>query len=482
MTITTIPIEAEAPTYPAEAAALIRQYQNAGEISGDFSGEPESTHEGLSEWQKIKAENEAISDPVQRTKSAWSIIRARSQEVVLDGVKVIEQQAIVKALGKEFGLSLGQRDIDAVLTDVVREATTKVEPVMGGGLLTINAKRWVLQDLILHGFNLINGMPGAGKSRLLMALVLAWVRGHDSFLGHRLHAPTNGRVLILGLDQDLQEWADVLVPLHLMSEVSTTEDSKEYRLDPAIDLYPLGSGVSLDRDGLQLMSRWTAENPDGLIIGDSVSALLPTGISESDDSLGRWARDIDEARRGAPLILTHHITKEAAFSGNTGVYAGRGSGSLDAAVSRVLGLSYQFHKQDGKDVLHTDSPRRQLVSQKRGAENQSLIIEMGPSGCWDYIGTASELREMNRQDEDDSPVSQKLKGWKKEVWAASTDEWLSTSEIFNRISTEKANASNAKQQVRRTLRDLATDEDLLESKDDGGFQGEMSWRRKGSPT
>ena len=38
---------------------------------------------------------------------------------------------------------------------------------MGGGTLSVVAKRWILQDLMLHGFNLLNGMPGAGKSRFV---------------------------------------------------------------------------------------------------------------------------------------------------------------------------------------------------------------------------------------------------------------------------------------------------------------------------
>ena len=263
-----------------------------------------------------------------------------------------------------------------------------------------------------------------------------------------------------------------------MTTISSDDDVTEHRLHPSIDLYPLGCGVTLDRDGLQLVSRWTANNAGGLIIGDSVSALLPVGVSESDDSLGRWARDLDEARRGAPLILTHHITKEAAFTGNTGVYAGRGSGSLDAAASRVLGLSYLFHKENGKDVLHKTSPRRQLVSEKRGTSNKDLIVEMGPSGSWDFISTTQEQRQLEQEDATGQTEQERFKGWKKAVWEATTNDWLLTSQVVARVDPQKAKAKNAAQQVRRTLRDLATDHDVVESKDSEDFQGEMTWRRK----
>ena len=313
-----------------------------------------------------------------------------------------------------------------------------------------------------------------------MAFARAWITGQDTFVGHKLYAQPNSRILVLGLDQDLQEWADVMAPLGLMTTIASDDDVTEHSLHQSIDLYPLGCGVSLDRDGRQLVSRWTANNPGGLIIGDSVSALLPTGVSESDDSLGRWARDIDEARRGAPLILTHHITKEAAFTGNTGVYAGRGSGSLDGAVSRVLGLSYLFHKENGKDVLHKTSPRRQLVSEKRGTTNQDLIVEMGPSGCWDFISTSEEQRQLEQEEETGQTPQEGFKGWKKAVWEATTDNWLTTSQIIGRLSPERAKAKSVKDQTREQLRKLA-DGKFIEKEDVRlEFQEDVRWRRSQS--
>lgn len=453
-----------------EGADVLRKQIAAAVAIENKNGTP------TSDWElTVEAINE-IKNPVERNRQVWSVLRQLAADEVLAGTPVIEQQSIIKSLGKTFSLQLDGRAVDHVLTSVVRETTTKVEPVMGGSNLTVVAKRWILQDLMLHGFNLLNGMPGAGKTRFLMALVLAWINGHSSFVGHNLYAPPNSRVLILGLDQDLQEWADVMAPLGLMTTISSDEDVTEHRLHPSVDLYPLGCGVTLDRDGLQLVSRWTANNAGGLIIGDSVSALLPVGVSESDDSLGRWARDLDEARRSTPLILTHHITKEAAFTGNTGVYAGRGSGSLDAACSRVLGLSYLFHKENGKDVLHKTSPRRQLVSEKRGTSNKDLIVEMGPSGSWDFISTTQEQRQLEQEDATGQTEQERFKGWKKDVWEATTDNWLTTSQIANRLNPQRAKAANVKQQTREQLRKLA-DEAFIEQETLRQFQGDARWRR-----
>ena len=165
------------------------------------------------------------------------------------------------------------------------------------------------------------------------------------------------------------------------------------------------------------------------------------------------------------------------MSGELGVYSGSGSGTIDRAVSRHIGLAYETHVQYGKEKLHEESPRRIITSQKRGAVNQRIVVENGHGNSWDYISTAAEDRELKRQAAEGDP-EETLKGWKRDVYACTTPNWLTTTQVFDRLDPSRAKQPNAKQQVRRTLRDLVTDHDLLESKDSDEFQGEMSWRRK----
>ena len=164
------------------------------------------------------------------------------------------------------------------------------------------------------------------------------------------------------------------------------------------------------------------------------------------------------------------------MAGELGVYSGSGSGTIDRAVSRFIGLGYETHREHGVEKLHEDSPRRILTSQKRGAGNQRLVLENGNHNTWDLIGTAAEVREMQREDEEGS-AEQRFKGWKKAVWDATTDDWLSTTQVFNRLNPSRARNRNGKQQVRRALRDLITDHDVLQSQDSEVFQGEILWRR-----
>ena len=85
------------------------------------------------------------------------------------------------------------------------------------------------------------------------------------------------------------------------------------------------------------------------------------------------------------------------------------------------------------------------------------------------------MRLKRQADEGDPEGS--LKGWKRDAYISSTNNWLTTSQILARVNPERAKAPNAMKQIRRALRELVDDHHLLEAKDSTEFQGEMSWRR-----
>jgi hypothetical protein len=213
-----------------------------------------------------------------------------------------------------------------------------------------------------------------------------------------------------------------------------------------------------------------------LTIIDSLSAVLPPGISEGDESAGRLMRQIEVARQGNACIVTHHCNKQSAMSGELGVYSGSGSGTIDRAVSRHIGLAYETHMEYGKEKLHTESPRRIITSQKRGAANQRLIVENGPFNTWDYISTAAEDRELKREAQE-GEAAERLKGWKQAIYvtlrAASGEGWLATSQVADALPEPYCAKPNALKQCQRNLRDLA-DDGLVE--EDKKAIGEVRWR------
>ena len=436
----------------------------------------------LSEWdqRKVDALKGSNGDPVMIHDALYGLLLDEASKVLKSNRPIRQQRSLIKAIAYAVGFKFSNGDVNE-LYDSLDASVAAYEPdVEPDGEFLALSQSWLLHELILIGLNLLVGMPGAGKSRFMVALVRAFLTEQPDFIGRSLLPGGDRNVLIIGTDQDRQQWGSLLAEQDLAKVLDRKTISHQeqvlYKLHPRIHLKTSGGGFRLDPDGMRFIRDWNKAHHGGITIIDSLSAVLPPGIKEGDENAGRLMRQVEVARQGNCCIVTHHSNKQSAMAGELGVYSGSGSGTIDRAVSRFIGLGYETHRDHGVEKLHEDSPRRILTSQKRGAGNQRLVLENGNNNTWDLIGTAAEVREMQREDEEGS-VEQRFKGWKKAVWDATTDDWLSTTQVFNRLEPSRAKASNAKQQVRRTLRDLITDHNILQSQDSEEFQGEMLWRR-----
>jgi len=447
----------------------------------------ESENSELTEWEKkkIDALKGTNGDPVQIHDALYGLLLDEASKIIESNRPIRQQRSAIKAIANALDFRFSNADV-AELYDSLDASVAAYEPDVepGGEFLALN-QSWMLHELVLIGLNLFVGMPGAGKSRFIVALIRAFLNEQPHFIGRSLLPGSDRNVLIIGTDQDRQQWGALLAEQGLATVLDRkTIDHQEqvlYKLHPRIHLKTSGGGFRLDPDGMRFIRDWNKNHHGGITIIDSLSAVLPPGIKEGDENAGRLMRQVEIARQGNCCIVTHHSNKQSAMAGELGVYSGSGSGTIDRAVSRFIGLGYETHREHGVEKLHEDSPRRILTSQKRGAGNQRLVLENGNNNTWDLIGTAAEIREMQREDEEGSP-EHRLKGWKKDVFGATTNDWLTTTEVWERLPDHRAKAANSKQQVRRTLRDLATDHDLLRSQDSEVFQGEMQWRRKPSLT
>lgn len=435
----------------------------------------------LSEWEQKKQAAHKLNDPLLTHDALWDLLATRTKEIIESPRRITQQKQAIKAVAKDLGFNLSNQEVNDLYNLLDNTLTSYEPPVEPGGEFLTFSQSWLLEGLILIGLNLLVGMPGASKSRLLVALVRAFLHGQETFINRELLNGTGRHVLIIGTDQDRQQWGALLAEAGLATVISTEKvDGRTqvlYRLHERITLHTSGGGFKLDADGMRYILEWNRKHPGGLCIIDSLSAVLPQGVSENDETAGRLIRHVELVRQGNCCIVTHHSNKQSAMSGELGVYSGSGHGSIDRAVSRFIGLGFESHLEYGKEKLHQESPRRIITSQKRGGGNERIVVENGDHNTWDYISTAAEDRELKRQAEEGDP-EETLKGWKRAVYDCTTDDWLTTSQVFDRLSPARARQATAKQQVRRTLRDLITDHDLLESRDSEEFQGEMSWRRK----
>jgi hypothetical protein len=435
---------------------------------------------GLSPWelQKQVALQACNGDPVKESIALWGLLTTRTDEIIRSDCSISEQRQHIKAVARDLGFNLSKQEIE----DLYRQRDSRLacdEPdVEPGGTFAAQAQSWLLFEIFLNGLNLLVGMPGAGKSLLIAAMIRAFLAGQPTFMGRALVDGSNRQVLLIGTDQDRQQWSSILSTLGLAAQIGTTTDANgveltQYTLHERIHLKTLGGGFRLDADGLRWIRNWNQANPGGLMAIDSLGAVMPPDVNENDEAVGRLIRDLDRARMGNAAALLHHVNKQQGLSGNAGVYCGSGHGSIDRAVSRVIGLAYETHTQGGIQKLHEESPRRVITSQKRGAANQRLIVEMGRGNTWDYISTAAEDLELKRQDRE-GDAADGLKGWKKAIYdtLASADGWMTTSAVTAALPHPFASKPNAHKQVQRSLRDLADQGVITEDK---ASIGETRW-------
>ena len=326
----------------------------------------------------------------------WSLLEKHADELIKKDWLTIKAVSALASKAGELGLrQLSASQLSQLLEAAQRNARARSKPIEPGGIFTIKATCWALIGLLRHGLNLLVGQPGAGKSRFSAAMMAAWLRGDPSFLGKAIECdlPVDQRhALIIGTDQSLEDWSLTLEPVGLAKKVNRIN----VRIHPRLTLYPLESGIQLDSSGLAIIRRWVDAHPGGMVLIDSLSQALPAGIDENKPEAGQIVHRLQEALGEAWGILTHHTRKGAGKDGTLGIGAGRGSGAIDGAVSRVVGLGLIHKMENGIWTPQEADPRRELLSTKRGGKEEHLIIRSDHTGQWLCDGTAEELKRAER--------------------------------------------------------------------------------------
>jgi len=328
----------------------------------------------------------------------WAGLEAHADSVSRESWSVMKSTASLACKASELDLHrLTSRNFEQLLDAAQRRQRPTSAPLAPGDVFTVQRTPWAVDGIFRHGLNLLVGQPGAGKSRLAAACISAWLRGDQSWLNRDMPCdlPVEQRhALIIGTDQNLEDWALTLEPVGLVSRESSTK----VRTHPRLTLHTLETGTALDADGLAVIRRWCDDHPHGVVLTDSLATCLPPGIDEDKSTVARPVHALAEALGNCWGILTHHSRKGAAKEQNLGVGAGRGSSAIDGAVSRVIGLGL-IHKMEGGLLLPQESdPRRELLSTKRGGATLHLVIRSDSSGFWSNEGSAADLKAQERKE------------------------------------------------------------------------------------
>jgi hypothetical protein len=392
------------------------------------------------------------SKPEPRTfEQNWELLELHAAELACSTWPVMKAVASMAVKASELEIPrLGQRHLEQLLEQAQRRIRAKTEPVLGGDVFTIKATPWAVEGIFRHGLNLLTGQSGAGKSRLAAACMAAWLRGDATWLQRKLQGddPRHRHALIVGTDQNLEDWHLTLGPVGLTTKLSETEVQVHDRLT----IYSLETGIQLDADGLNTIRRWVDAHPGGMVLIDSLAQCLPPGVDEDKSSAARPVHQLQEVLGDAWAILTHHTRKGAGKEGNLGVGAGRGSGAIDAAVSRVVGLGLIYRMENGQMVAQESDPRRELLSTKRGGKTEHLIVSSDEHGFWDVHGTAEALKAQERQQRTRSNLTEA----QSDVLSAveSADGWITTRDVVEALGEEYEATSAKAASTRKVLKRL----------------------------
>jgi hypothetical protein len=367
----------------------------------------------------------------------WALLEAAADELVASDGSTIKQRSALANTATELKINrLTQPDLDQLLMSAHRRSRPLSKPLTGGTTFKTKRNPFVVDGIYRHGLNLLVSAPGVGKSRKCAHLAASWLRGDTTFLERKMTGPPveDRYVLIIGTDQDQDDWAVTLAPAGLCVSTDPFGDDTddEMQLDPRLTLHALETDTKLDADGLRIIRRWCDEHPNCLVIIDSLAAVLPPGIDEEKSAAAQPIYALHEALGTCWCILTHHTRKAAGKEGSIGVGASRGSGAIDGAVSRLITLSKIHRIEHGQRVAVESDPRRELLSTKRGGADVHLILD---STSWTLKGTAEELKaEERRQRAEENLTEDQAECLG--VLESDAQKWFTTREIVEALGVD----------------------------------------------
>jgi Fe2+ or Zn2+ uptake regulation protein len=458
----------------------------AGVLAADDYFSPSDAKDGFytKRLKQYRSENPELKvDPDLRAvpdfEELWGRLEEHAEKLAKTDWSLMKATSSLGAKASELGITrLNTRDLQQLLDDAARKNRTTAHPIGAGGVFKVKSTPWVVDGIIRHGSNLLTAPPGAGKSRLSAAVAAAWISGQTEFMGRTLLSPPEQdqrHILIIGTDQNREDWQLTLKDTSLIKPYGTDKSTGEpmVQLHPGLTLHTLEEGIRLDADGLALIRRWCDEHPNCGVIIDSLTACLPTGVDEDKSSAGRPVHELNAALGSCWGLLLHHNRKGAGKDRNIGIGAGRGSGAIDAAVSRVIGMGLIHKMEGGQMVAQESDPRRELISTKRGGGTLHLVVN---SNDWSVEGTAEELKRQERQQH----LISNLTEVQTNVLSVleENDNWMTTRDVLKGLGIDYGDGTGSKAAaMRRVLKRLETLE-LIKSKRVGP---ERSYHHLNSP-
>ena len=297
--------------------------------------------------------------------------------------------------------------------------------------ITEDAMVWG-EILMYQSWNLISALPKVGKSALIVGICGAVLNNKFEFLG----LPIKNRfdnLIIVGNDQSNKQWAKLFLREGLCSKT----ESNKIKIDRRIALWPQGSGIQLNEEGIDLIVSQCKKRPNSLLLIDTLrSVTSQMGLDENKTEISSPIRKLQDATAdlGVTGVMLHHTTKSV-YGGNA-VMASSGSAAIPAAFDQTILMNWL--KQNAEQSTQADK-RIAISCMGRGASS-SIVAELSDNK-WISHGDGDEAIHAERLAE----VEENLQGRQGDVYDliinnAESDKYTSTIDISNilNITSNKA--------------------------------------------
>jgi len=327
--------------------------------------------------------------PVSHIDTISFALNAAMEVVNDETLDELDWPVVLKAKVQDCPTPFRDSDLLRYLRQAKLNRDGRKDFVDGRSALKIRRDEWLWRGVIMReATNIIFALPKVGKTRLMLAMLAAFLRGRGEFAGIALH-PGKEKLLILGPDQSESSWGSYLQKADLC-------DDKGFLAEKVVAMTTAETMFQIDHYWLTKVEEVLRAHGPLVVLLDSYSAAIRgLGLDENRSEAATPLMQLHNLihQYDSTLIVIHHANK-AGGDGNA-ARASRGSSAITAAADNLVEMtSFKQSTEEG-------GPKKYELRVEGRAESDGvpLVGFSKHSNEWISCGSVSELRAETQKDQ-----------------------------------------------------------------------------------